>query len=91
MKCKLSALATSALATILACTSAQAAESWVATKTLRHENPGAVMKDAMKPGETVHVALALQIHDKARLDAVAEGCVCSAYGSGLGGTNDAAL
>ncbi len=73
MKTKLSALPAGALAAILACTSAHAAGSWVTTSTLRHENPAAVMKEAMMPGESVHVALSLQIHDKAGLDAVVAG------------------
>lgn len=68
MKLHLSALASGALAALVAVGPAQAAESWVATATLRHDNPAAVRTTAMKPGEAVHVAVTLNVRDKAGLD-----------------------
>ena len=68
MKLKLSALASGALAALVAGTSAQAAESWVATDTQRHDDAAAMRTTAMKPGETLHVAVTLKVRDKAGLD-----------------------
>ena len=72
MNHKFSALLASAFAAIVAAAPAHAAGSWVATKTLRHDDPAAVMQAAMKPGAAVHVALALQPRDRAGLDALVE-------------------
>ena len=75
MKHTLSALALGALATLAAQAPAHAGEAWAATatKVVAPELASGVRRDAMKPGETVHVAVALNLHDKAGLDALVAG------------------
>ena len=70
-----SALAIATLATLGALAPAHAGEAWAstATKVVAPEFAAAIGKDAMKAGETVHVALALHMHDKAGLDAFVDG------------------
>ncbi len=57
-----------ALAVAAACGSAQAAEGWASTKTMKHDVGTAVEGLAMRAGETVHVAVALNLRNKPELD-----------------------
>src|SRR5882724_8579135 len=71
MKHHLSMLDIGALAAFSTCPPAQAGEAWAATatKVVGPDVIPAVRKYPMKAGEAVHVAVALNIHDKAGLDA----------------------
>ncbi len=75
MKHTLSMLAIGALVAISTCPPAQAGQGWAATatKVVGPDIIPAVRKDAMKAGEPVRVALALNMHDKAGLDAQVAG------------------
>jgi len=67
---RLQTLGALALAAAAACGSAQAAEGWAATRTLKHDVGNAAEGLAMQAGEAVHVAVALKLRDKAGLDAL---------------------
>ena len=62
----LGALAVAAAAT---CGAARA-EGWAATRTLKHDTTGATAGAMMQPGEAVRVYVALNVRDKAGLDAL---------------------
>ena len=67
---RLHTLGALALAAAAVCGSAQAAEGWAATKTFKHDVGTATEGLAKQAGETVHVAVALKLRDKAGLDAL---------------------
>ena len=57
-----------ALAAAAVCGSAQAAEGWVSTKTLKHDVGAAAEGLSAQAGESIHVAIALNLRNKAALD-----------------------
>jgi pseudomonalisin/xanthomonalisin len=70
---KIGAISALALAASLALTPAQANESWAATRTLAHAvGDDAVAGLAMQPGETVQIAVTLNLRNKPALDSITE-------------------
>lgn len=64
------ALSALALAAAASCASAQATESWAATRTLKHDVGAATEGLAVQPGQSVHVAVSLKMRHQDEMDAL---------------------